>query len=93
MSSQAQATPPPHAAVMQMVMGAWVSQTISSVTRLHIPDLVQEHGPLTAQQLTTTHGVAVQPDFLERALRACASVGSSRKMQTDASGQRRYQRC
>ena len=38
MSSQAQATPPPHAVVMQMVMGAWVSQTISSVTRAQWAD-------------------------------------------------------
>ncbi len=66
---------PPQAVVMQMVMGAWVSQTISSITRLGIPDLVQQHGPLTAAELTTAHAVEARPDFLERALRACASVG------------------
>lgn len=66
---------PPQAVVMQMVMGAWVSQTISSVTRLDVPDLLQKHGPLTARQLTASHGVDAKPEFLERALRACASVG------------------
>ena len=39
------------------------------------PTLCQQHGPLTAEQLTTTHEVLAQPAFLERALRACASVG------------------
>jgi len=66
---------PPAAAVMQMVMGAWVSQTISSVTRLNIPDLLHGHGPLTAAQLTRDHGVPAHTGHLERALRACAAVG------------------
>jgi hypothetical protein len=74
-SSQSGGALPPQAAVMQMVMGAWVSQTISSVTRLDIPDLLHEHGPLTAGQLTSAHGVKASPEFLHRALRACASVG------------------
>jgi hypothetical protein len=65
----------PEAVVMQMVMGAWVSQTISAVTRLDIPDLLKEHGPQTASQLIQDHGVDARPDFLERALRACASIG------------------
>jgi hypothetical protein len=58
-----------------MVMGAWTSQTIAAVTRLGVPDLLREHGPLTARQLTGIHGVDASADFLERALRACASVG------------------
>ncbi len=66
---------PPQAIVMQMVMGAWVSQTISAITRLDVPDLLQEQGPLTALGLTQNHGVDANPEFLERALRACASVG------------------
>ena len=36
--------PPPQGLVMQMVMGAWVSRTISAITRLDIPDLLEEHG-------------------------------------------------
>ena len=74
-STQSGGALPPQAAVMQMVMGAWVSQTISSVTRLDIPDLLQQHGPLTASQLTSAHGVAASPEFLHRVLRACASAG------------------
>ncbi len=66
---------PPQAIVMQMVMGAWVSQTISSVTRLDVPDLLQEHGSLTASELVQNHDVEANPEFLERILRACASVG------------------
>jgi O-methyltransferase domain/Dimerisation domain len=66
---------PPQAQVMQMMTGAWVSQTISAVTALGVPDLVQQHGALTARELAEEHHVAARPEFLERALRACASVG------------------
>ncbi len=38
--------PPLQAVVGQMLMGAWVSKTISDLTRLGIPDLLQQHGPL-----------------------------------------------
>lgn len=65
----------PHAAVMRMMTAAWLAQTISAVTRLDVPDLVEKHGPLTARALTGAHGVDADPDFLERALRACASAG------------------
>lgn len=74
-SSPSESGPPPQAVVMQMVMGAWVSQTISALTRLDVPDILQAQGPLTARQLTDNHGVNAKPEFLERALRACASVG------------------
>ncbi len=67
--------PPPQGVVMQMVMAAWTSQTVSSVTRLGVPDLLQAHGALTARQLTEAHGVDARPELLERALRACAGVG------------------
>jgi len=67
--------PPPQAIVMQLVMGAWVSQTISAVTRLDIPDLLHENGMTSAFDLVKKHGVDAKPEFLERALRACASVG------------------
>lgn len=70
-----QETPSPVAMVMQMVMGAWVSQTISAVTRLNVPDLLREHGAKTALELTREYGVGAKPEFLERALRACASIG------------------
>ena len=71
---QTEEAPPPQAVVMQMVMGAWVSNALSAVTRLDVPDLLKEHGPQTALQLTEQHGVDAVPDFLERLLRACASV-------------------
>ncbi len=73
--SKSQESLPPVAVVMQMVMGAWVSQTISAVTRLDIPDLLHKHGAKTAFQLTNEYGVQVKPEFLERALRASASIG------------------
>jgi hypothetical protein len=71
----ASTTLPPQATVMQMVMAAWSSQTISAVTRLGVPDLLSAQGPLTARALVSNHHVAARPDLLERALRACASVG------------------
>jgi SAM-dependent methyltransferase len=67
--------PPPPAAVMQMMMAAWTAQVISAVTCLRVPELLAKHGSLTARQLTETHGVDARPEFLERALRVCASVG------------------
>jgi hypothetical protein len=66
---------PPHAHVMQMMMAAWTAQTIAALTRLDVPELMQEHGPLTARQLAEEHGVDAKPEFLQRALRAGAGAG------------------
>jgi ubiquinone/menaquinone biosynthesis C-methylase UbiE len=66
---------PPQAIVMQMVMGAWVSQTISAVTRLNVPDALKRRSPQSALELTQESGIKADPEFLQRALRACASVG------------------
>jgi predicted O-methyltransferase YrrM len=60
---------------MQMLMGAWLAQTIAAVAGLGIADLLQRRGPLTARALVEEHGVDARPDFLQRALRACASAG------------------
>jgi len=60
---------------MQMLTGGWVSKTISEVSRLNIPDLLAEHGPLSAEILTSQHQVKADTKFLHRALRALASVG------------------
>lgn len=60
---------------MQMVMGAWVSSAISGITRLDIPDLLQARGPSTASQLAQASKIPVDAAALERALRACASLG------------------
>src|SRR5882672_8897840 len=67
-------TPPPQAAVMQM-MAAWTAQTISAVARLGVADVLKKHGALTARALVEAHGIGARPELLERALRACASVG------------------
>ena len=66
---------PPHAVIMQMVTGAWVTKVISEATRLCIPDLVKRHGSMRASDMVTTVGTAASPDALERLLRACASLG------------------
>lgn len=66
---------PPQAIVMQMVMGAWVSQAISTVTRFNIPDILHTSGMLSAGDMIKNHKVDAKPEFLERLLRACASVG------------------
>src|SRR5438477_2367002 len=68
-------SPPPQAVVMQMVMGAWVTKVISEATRMGVPDVVKEHGPIRAAEIVDRGGVSAAPDALERLLRACASVG------------------
>jgi hypothetical protein len=74
-ASTAKESMPPQAVVMQMVLGAWVSKAISDVTRLNVPDVLKRHGATSAAEMVARHGVEAKPDFLERALRACASVG------------------
>ncbi len=68
-------TLPPQAVVMQMVMGAWVSKVICDLTRLNVPDILKRHGAVTAGEMVSRYGVKANPDFLQRALRACASLG------------------
>ena len=65
--------------VMRMLMGGLVSQTISVLTRLGVPDLLERKGPRSAVELTRDDGVAAQPDPLARALRAGATVGIVRE--------------
>ena len=60
---------------MQMVLGAFVSKAIWDVTRLNVPDVLKQHGAATAAEMVACYGVGAKPDFLERALRACSSVG------------------
>ncbi|WP_416672691.1 methyltransferase [Egbenema bharatensis] len=67
--------PQPTDVVMQMVMGAWVSQSISTLTRLDVPDRLKDHGPQSVEELTQTLSVDAKPEFLERLLRACSSIG------------------
>jgi hypothetical protein len=39
---------PPEAIVMQMVMGGWIARAISTVSRLNVPDILKEGGPMSA---------------------------------------------
>jgi len=66
---------PPQAAVLQMVLGAWISKAISDISRLNVPDALKQHGALSAADMVAHHGIAAHPDALERALRVCASLG------------------
>lgn len=66
---------PPQAVIMQMMMGAWVTKAVSVTTRLGIPDLLGQYGPMQAAEMVANHGVDARPEALERLLRACASVG------------------
>jgi hypothetical protein len=60
---------------MQMMMAAWTAQTVAAVARLGVADRLHVHGPLTARELVEQHRIDAKPALLERALRACASVG------------------
>ena len=66
---------PPQAQILQMVMGGWVAKVITEASRLGVPDVVKQHGPLTAAEMVTRRGIEAVPDALERLLRAAASVG------------------
>jgi hypothetical protein len=74
-STAVQQSLPPQAVVMQMAMGAWVTKVIAESTRLCVPDIVKQHGSLSAAEMVSTHGIVAVPDALERLLRACASLG------------------
>lgn len=63
---------PPPQAMLQMITGFWVSQTIHAAARLGLADLVKD-GPQTADEMaaaTNTHAPS-----LYRVLRALASIG------------------
>ena len=66
---------PPQAVIMQMVMGAWITKVISEATRLGVPDVVKQHGPMRAAEMVAIGGIGAVPEALERLLRACASLG------------------
>lgn len=68
-------SPPPQGVIMQMVMGAWVTKVISEVSRLGVPDLLEQRGSMHAAEMVTVGGIDAAPNALERVLRACASLG------------------
>src|SRR5262249_60540247 len=69
---------PPQAVVMQMVMGGWIARTISEVSRLDVPDVLQRSGRMTAAALVAG-GIRVDAGGLERALPALGRAGFFRE--------------
>ena len=65
--------PPPHAQLIQMVMGHWVSQILYTAATLRLADHLAD-GPLTAEQLATPTGT--HAPSLHRLLRALAGLGA-----------------
>lgn len=70
--AQPQAGPPPHAVLMQMVMGVWVAQIASAVAQLGIADNIAK-GKVSVDELAAD--ASANPDALYRLLRAAASAG------------------
>ncbi|RPH60335.1 MAG: methyltransferase [Acidobacteria bacterium] len=64
--------PPPHAVVLQMLTGKWVSAAIAAVAKFGIADHL-ESGPKSAKELASLTGTDEQA--LYRLLRATASLG------------------
>jgi hypothetical protein len=64
--------PPPEAAMMQMVMGFWVSRAIYTAAKLGLSDLVND-GPKSVDDLAKS--TRSHPQSLYRLMRALASVG------------------
>jgi hypothetical protein len=60
---------------MQMVSGGWVAKLVADISRLGIPDYLKTHGTMSAAEIVSKCGLDAKPEFLERALRACASLG------------------
>jgi precorrin-6B methylase 2 len=65
----------PRTFVMGLLNGAWIAQAVSTVTRLQVPDLLAKHGPSSARDLVSVHGVVAVPELLERLMRTCAAIG------------------
>src|SRR5579863_4782694 len=70
--SQPHQSPPPHAALLQMLLGKWVSSAISAAAHFGIADHLHS-GPKSSKELAVLTGTQEPP--LHRLLRANASVG------------------
>jgi predicted O-methyltransferase YrrM len=66
---------PPHAVLVQMVLGSWSAKVLADVTSLNVADVLHQHGPATAAELVQRYGIDANPNALERCLRACAAMG------------------
>src|SRR5580765_2488605 len=64
--------PPPQAQVLQMLTGMWVSQILSAVAQLGVPDLIAA-GTRSVEHLADECGA--DASALHRLLRAAATVG------------------
>jgi len=69
---QPQAGPPPHAVLMQMVMGIWAAQIASAVAQLEIPDHIAR-GKVSVDDLAAEANA--DAEALYRLLRAAGSIG------------------
>jgi hypothetical protein len=67
-----QAAPPPQAAMFQMMMGMWVSQIVSAIAELRVPDLIA--GGITNVD-DLAHEAKADAGALQRLLRAAATLG------------------
>ena len=63
---------PPHAVLMQVLTGKWISSAVSAVAQFGVADHL-EQGPKTVKELADATGT--QEQALYRVLRACASIG------------------
>jgi hypothetical protein len=68
----AESGPPPHVAVMQMVMGVWAAQIASAVAQLGVADNIAK-GKVSVDELAAE--CSANPDALYRLLRAAAAIG------------------
>ena len=71
---------PPPALVMQMITGHWVSQVVSSLCRLGIPDALAEQ-PLTSALIAKK--CSSNPDATYRILRAATGLGLFNEIRPD----------
>ena len=67
---------PPAAVMMELMMGAWVAQSISAAADLGIADALQD-GPASGDELARQLGV--DADALKRVLRALIGIGIFRR--------------
>jgi hypothetical protein len=67
---------PPHAAMMDLIMGAWISQAITAAADLGVADALAKR-PLLADELAAA--VKADPDAVGRLLRALISRGIFRQ--------------
>ena len=51
---------PPEGQVLQMVMGGWISTTIAALSKHHVPDVLEKHGPMTAAEMVDSGGWEIE---------------------------------